>query len=84
MVVHPDARRGGIARALMLALEEAARSEGRSLLTLDTVTGSPAATLYRSLGYVEVGTIPGYARGALSPELEPTTIFYKVLAPPAP
>ncbi len=79
MLVHPDSRRRGIARAVMTALEAIARSEGRTLLTLDTVTGSHAEPLYRSLGYVTVGVIPGYARGSLTPELESTTIMYKDL-----
>jgi GNAT superfamily N-acetyltransferase len=79
MLVHPTARRRGIARALMMALEDIALSEGRTLLTLDTVTGSNAEPLYRSLGYVTVGVIPRYARSALSPELESTTIMYKEL-----
>ena len=80
MLVHPSARRLGIARALMLAVEGVARSKKRSLLTLDTVTGSHAETLYRSLGYIEVGVIPGYARASLTPELEAATFFYKELA----
>jgi GNAT superfamily N-acetyltransferase len=79
MLVHPTARRRGIARALMTALEAIALSEGRTLLTLDTVTGSNAEPLYRSLGYVTVGVIPRYARAALSPEFESTTIMYKDL-----
>ena len=79
MLVHPDARRRGIARALMTGLEELARSEERTLLTLDTVTGSKAELLYRSLGYLTVGEIPRYARGSLTPELEGTTMMYKEL-----
>jgi hypothetical protein len=63
----------------MLALEEIARSEGRSLLTLDTVSGSGAEFLYRSLDYITVGVIPRFARAALTPELESTTIMYKEL-----
>jgi GNAT superfamily N-acetyltransferase len=82
MLVHPAARRLGIARALMLALEPIALSEQRTLLTLDTVTGSAAEPLYYSLGYVAVGVIPRYARGSLTPELEAATIMYKELAPP--
>jgi len=82
MLVHPAARRRGLARALMLALEGIATSAGRTLLTLDTWTGSPAETLYQSLGYVTVGVIPRYARGSLTPELEPATIMYKDLGPP--
>jgi ribosomal protein S18 acetylase RimI-like enzyme len=81
LLVHPAARRRGIARALMLALEDIAHREGRTLLTLDTVTGSAAELLYRSLGYVVVGVIPRYARGALTPTLESTTIMYKELNP---
>jgi GNAT superfamily N-acetyltransferase len=80
VLVHPDARRQGIARALMTALEDVARARGRTLLTLDTVTGGPAEPLYRSLGYATVGVIPRYARSSLRPDLEPTTIMYKELA----
>jgi ribosomal protein S18 acetylase RimI-like enzyme len=79
LLVHPSARRRGIARALMVALEALATSEGRTLLTLDTWTGSYAEVLYRSLGYVTVGIIPRYARGSLTPELEPATFMYKEL-----
>jgi hypothetical protein len=79
LLVHPDARRRGIARALMLALEPVAQSEGRTLLTLDTWTGSPAEQLYRSLGYVAIGVIPRYARGSTTPGLEPATFMYKEL-----
>jgi hypothetical protein len=63
----------------MTALEDIALSEGRTLLTLDTVSGSNAELLYRSLGFIEVGVIPRYARGALTPDLEGTTIMYKEL-----
>ncbi len=79
LLVHPDARRRGIARSLMLALEPIARTEGRTLLTLDTWTGGHAEALYRSLGYVTVGVIPRYARGSLTPALEPATFMYKEL-----
>jgi ribosomal protein S18 acetylase RimI-like enzyme len=79
LLVHPSARRQGIARALMIALEEVARAERRTLLTLDTWTGSAAEGLYRSLGYVVVGVIPRYARGSLTPGLEPATFMYKEL-----
>jgi len=80
LLVHPSARRRGVARALMVALEAIARSEGRTLLTLDTVTGGHAEPLYRSLGYVAAGVIPGYARGSLTPQLEATTVMYKQLS----
>ena len=77
LLVHPLARRRGIARALVLEIEKIARSEGRTLLTLDKVTGSHAETLYKSLHYIVAGVIPRYARGSLTPELEDATIMYK-------
>jgi GNAT superfamily N-acetyltransferase len=82
LLVHPGARRRGIARALMIALEALARDHGWMLLTLDTWTGQAGEQLYRSLGYVTVGTIPRFARGSTTTALEPTTIMYKELAAP--
>lgn len=79
LLVHPSARRLGIARALMIEIEKIARAEGRTLLTLDTVTASPAEALYRSLNYVVLGVIPRYARKALTPDLEDATFLYKEL-----
>ena len=79
LLVHPDFRRRGIARALMAALEAEARQLGRSLITLDTVTGEKAEPLYASLGYETVGVIPGYSLHAFEPRYESTTVMYKVL-----
>jgi len=83
LLVHPDAQRRGIARSLMLALEDLARRSGWTLLTLDTWTGQAGEQLYRSLGYTVVGSIPRFARGSTTPELEAATIMYKDLDPPA-
>ena len=79
LLVHPQARRRGIARRLMNELEDYARAARRSLLTLDTTTGGFAEPLYLSVGYVRAGAIPRYARRADSPELEGTTLMYKEL-----
>jgi GNAT superfamily N-acetyltransferase len=79
LMVHPKARRRGIARALMTAIEDVARTEGRTLLTLDTRTGDSGEPLYRSLGYLMVGVIPRYSRAADSPELEAASFLYKEL-----
>lgn len=79
LLVHPEARRRGIARALMLALEALAAAQGWTLLTLDTWTGQAGERLYRSLGYTAVGSIPRFARGSTTAELEPATIMYKEL-----
>jgi len=78
MLVHRRARRRGLGEALMRAAEQTARDCGKTLLVLDTVTGSDAERLYARLGWVRVGEIPDYAllsRGGLSP----TTVFYKAL-----
>jgi GNAT superfamily N-acetyltransferase len=80
MLVRRDARRRGIAQRLLDAAEAEARAERRTLLVLDTVTGSDAERLYARAGWRRVGEIPGYA---LMPDGPPctTTIFYKGLAP---
>jgi GNAT superfamily N-acetyltransferase len=79
LLVHPAARRRGLARALMLAVENVAQAEGRRLLTLDTLTGSAAEPLYLSLGYSLVGVIPAYAEGPEDDRLHATSIFFKAL-----
>jgi GNAT superfamily N-acetyltransferase len=81
LLVHPDARRRGVARSLMAAIEEEARETRRTLLTLDTVTGGAAEPLYLSMGYVRVGVIPRYALNHDSSEIESTTLMYKELSP---
>jgi ribosomal protein S18 acetylase RimI-like enzyme len=78
VIVHRSARRRGIATALMRAAEEQARAEGRWMLVLDTVTDSPAAALYESLGWQTVGTIPGYALNTAG-QPEAATYYYKDL-----
>lgn len=79
LLVHPDARRRGIARSLMIAIEEEARRTGRTLLTLDTISNGAAERLYRSLGYVAAGIIPDYALNFDGSALEATTVMYKQL-----
>ena len=81
LLVHPDARRRGIARLLMNAVEQHTRDAGRTLLTLDTVTGGAAEPLYLSVGYSTTGVIPHYALNFDSSQVESTTVMYKVLLP---
>jgi GNAT superfamily N-acetyltransferase len=80
MQVHRRARRHGVGAALMRAAEVEARAAGKTLLVLDTVTGSDAERLYARLGWVRVGEIPEYA---LWPHGGPcgTTLFYRRLEP---
>ena len=81
LLVHPQARRRGIARRLMTELEDYARAARRSLITLDTTTGGFAEPLYLSVGYVRAGVIPRYSRRVDSPERESTPLMYKELVP---
>lgn len=79
MLVHRRGRRGGIGAALMRAAEDGARAAGKTLLVLDTATGSDAERLYERQGWQKVGVIPDYA---LWPQggLCATTIYYRRLA----
>lgn len=79
LLVHPQARRQGIARDLMQRAERRARAQGKTLLVLDTRSGDVASDLYRSLGWQVAGSIPCYAE-SIAGVLDATTYMYKVLA----
>ncbi|MFN8070940.1 MAG: GNAT family N-acetyltransferase [Mycobacterium sp.] len=56
MYVVPQARRSGLARALLAALEDAARRLGYRIVRLDTGERQPhAIALYEAAGYRRVG-----------------------------
>nr|WP_218032000.1 GNAT family N-acetyltransferase [Dictyobacter kobayashii] len=78
LFVLQSQRRRGIARTLMQAIEEIARARGRTLIVLDTREGDTAEQLYRKIGYIEAGRIPGYALSAAG-TLDGTIYFYKIL-----
>ena len=77
MIVHSRARRKGIARRLMRALEDHAKSLGKTLITLDTRTGDNAEKLYASLGFEPAGIIPNYAYDPDGAKTHATTYMYK-------
>jgi GNAT superfamily N-acetyltransferase len=79
MQVHRRARRRGLGEALMRAAESTAHEMGKTLLVLDTVTGSDAERLYTRLGWQRCGVIPNYALGPQG-GLCSTTVFYRELA----
>ena len=76
LLVMESARGRGLARALMTAAEAEAARRGKTVLVLDTATGSPAETVYERLGCQRAGVIPDYA---LYPDGRycATTLFYK-------
>jgi len=78
MLVHRSARKRGIGALLLQGAEREAKSAGKTLLVLDTVTGGDGERLYARLGWVRVGVIPNYA---LFPDGRwcDTTIFWKSL-----
>ncbi|HEX6844158.1 MAG TPA: GNAT family N-acetyltransferase [Actinomycetota bacterium] len=88
LLVEEPFRRRGLARALMLALEEEARAAGMPGVILDTGTDDTFAVsraLYRSLGYRDQGGV--YLGGWSDPDqpgvhyVDPLTLWLKPLAP---
>ena len=81
MMVHPQARRRGIAHALLARIEAEGAAAGRTLLTLDTRANDFAESLYRAGGWTECGRIPDYALNADRCSAHETVLFYKRVAP---
>ena len=78
LIVHRRARRRGIGRALMQALEAHAREAGYTLLLLDTRKDDHPERLYASMGWMRVGEVPHFA---LNPDgsMCSTVFYYKEL-----
>ena len=56
VATHPDARRRGVGRSLMIAIEQSAKERGIVFLSLEVRESNAAArSLYSSLGWVECG-----------------------------
>ena len=76
--VAPYARGHGIARSLMLRVEEGARALGYHVLNLDVrATQEAALRMYDSMGYTRWGEHPLYAR--IDGHTVPGFFYYKVL-----
>ena len=61
IAVAPQARRKGVARALMDMLVQRLESRGVHSLSLEVrASNEPAVLLYKKLGFVQVGLRPGY------------------------
>lgn len=79
LLVHRRSRRTGLGTRLMRAIEDAARRNGFTLLTLDAKRGVAAEHLYRRLGWTHAGTIPAYALDTDGVTPHDAVIFYKQL-----
>jgi len=79
LLVARAARARGVGTQLMQAVERAALQAGRSLLTLDTESGSAGERLYERLGWTRLGVIPDFALATYG-GLCDATFFYKALA----
>jgi GNAT superfamily N-acetyltransferase len=78
MLVHSSCRRRGLGARLLAAAEDGAHQRGRTLLLLDTESGSAGEALYRASGWTVYGVVP---RHALKTDGTPkeTTFFYKII-----
>jgi GNAT superfamily N-acetyltransferase len=76
LLVHRTARGKGLARLLMEAVEREAARHGKTLLVLDTASGSDAEAIYPRLGWLRSGTIPDYAMWPQGGFCD-ATFFYK-------
>lgn len=80
--IAPWARGHGLARRIVLTVEEAARAAGFAILNLDVRSTQEAAIqLYETLGYVRWGTHPAYAR--VEGRTIPGYFYFKRLVPDA-
>lgn len=51
MFVRPDARQEGVGRALLTAATDHALADGRELLTVEVIAGTPTGGFYEKLGF---------------------------------
>lgn len=64
LAVDPAHRRRGVARRVMTWLEETAFTAGTFIIGLELrATNEAAYAFYSSLGYRELGRVPGYYQG---------------------
>lgn len=61
LAVHPQYRRLGIARKLVLELIEQLKAQGSHILVLEVrASNEPAIQLYTELGFTQIGRRPNY------------------------
>jgi ribosomal protein S18 acetylase RimI-like enzyme len=76
LMVAPGQREAGLGSRLLDAGERIAWASGKTLLVLDTESGSAAEGFYARRGWTKTGEIPDYA---LTPDgrLHPTSVYWK-------
>ena len=78
LFVAPSMRGKGVGSTLMRALHHLARQYGRTLLMLNTRRGEMPEQLYRSLGYREVGVIPGWTIGPQGESYDHVVLYLRL------
>lgn len=78
LLVHSQFRNQGLAKKIMSTLEEYAKTNGVSLLVLDTQLNSDAELVYQHLKWIKAGEIPTYAR-APDGTICATCVYYKIV-----
>ncbi|KAN0025152.1 hypothetical protein ACTFIV_009568 [Dictyostelium citrinum] len=78
LMVNKEFRGMGISKRLMSSIESHAISINKKLLLLDTRSDHPISpSLYKSLGYIEFGSVPFFSLD--SDGYSSTTYFYKII-----
>ena len=84
LAVHPDARRRGLARALVGRIEAMAAAAGAEEIFLEVAaTNAAARALYAGLGYAQTGRRPRYYARPAAPPVD-ALVLRKRLAPEGP
>ena len=78
VAVAARARGAGVGRALMEAVEEAARRRQITVLHLTTHADTEACAFYEALGYEQLGVMPNYTRRP-DGTLWPGAFYYREL-----
>lgn len=78
LLVHRHARRQGIGKQLITAMEKAAKVHHRGLLCLNVQACTPAEAFYRAQGYRCLGELPDYICSS-DGYYHPAVIYYKRL-----
>jgi GNAT superfamily N-acetyltransferase len=78
MVVQRDHQRRGIGSALLAMAEVEARRRERWLITMETVSGNPAARLFERAGWERIGDMPA-AIALPHGGLAPASLYFKRL-----